>query len=198
MKKLIPIITAFILMIVIISCGGGGSKEANQTSQNTNEQKTASSDNQKTETKKEFFDMKYVYKGVRVDKAKFDEELKNLREYAKRNFDFLNRKFANDDERKKYSIEFISNVNYDPFSETFSTWDKYNEDLTDYYADEHLYVDQNLALKKAREELLKLNKKDADVYLALFLSHFACDSLYYFEEEKKYLTEWKKAGGTNI
>ena len=205
MKKLIPIITAFILMIVIISCGGGGSKEANQTSQNTNEQKTASSDNQKTETKKEFFDMKYIYKGVRVDKAKFDEELKNLREnneYAKRNFDFLNRKFANDDERKKYSIEFIiefiSNVNYDPFSETFSTWDKYNEDLTDYYADEHLYVDQNLALKKAREELLKLNKKDADVYLALFLSHFACDSLYYFEEEKKYLTEWKKAGGTNI
>ena len=110
MKKLIPIITAFILMIVIISCGGGGSKEANQTSQNTNEQKTASSDNQKTETKKEFFDMKYIYKGVRVDKAKFDEELKNLREnneYAKRNFDFLNRKFANDDERKKYSIEFI-------------------------------------------------------------------------------------------
>ncbi|MEI0568082.1 hypothetical protein [Brachyspira pulli] len=188
-------------MIAIISCGGGGSKETNQTSQNTNEQKTASSDNQKTETKKEFFDMKYVYKGVRVDKAKFDEELKKLREnneYAKRNFDFLNRKFANDDERKKYSIEFISNVNYDPFSETFSTWDKYNEDLTDYYADEHLYVDQNLALKKAREELLKLNKKDADVYLALFLSHFACDSLYYFEEEKKYLTEWKKAGGTNI
>ncbi|KLI21182.1 hypothetical protein SR30_12390, partial [Brachyspira hyodysenteriae] len=106
------------------------------------------------------------YKGVRVDKAKFDEELKNLRENnekAKRNFDFLNRKFANDDERKKYSIEFISNVNFNyyPFSETFSSVDIYNEDLTDYYADEHLYVDQNLALKKAREELLKLNKKDA-------------------------------------
>ena len=200
MKNVISIIAAFILMIAIISCGGGN-KETNQTSQNTNEQKTVSSDNQKTETKKEFFDMKYVYKGVRVDKAKFDEELKNLREnneYAKRNFDFLNRKFANDDERKKYSIEFISNVNYDPFSETFSSWDRYNEDLTDYYADEYLYVEQNLALKKAREELLKLNKKDADVYLALFLSHFACDSLYYFEEEKKYLTEWKKAGGTNI
>ena len=200
MKNVISIIAAFILMIAIISCGGGN-KETNQTSQNTNEQKTVSSDNQKTETKKEFFDMKYVYKGVRVDKAKFDEELKNLREnneYAKRNFDFLNRKFANDDERKKYSIEFISNVNYDPFSETFSSWDKYNEDLTDYYADEYLYVEQNLALKKAREELLKLNKKDADVYLALFLSHFATDSLYYFEEEKKYLTEWKKAGGTNI
>ncbi|MEI0604085.1 hypothetical protein R4K55_07660 [Brachyspira alvinipulli] len=195
MKNVISTIITFSLIITIISCGGGN-KEANQTSQNTDEQKTASSDNQK-----EFFDMKYVYKGVRVDKAKFDEELKKLREnneYAKRNFDFLNRKFANDDERKKYSIEFISNVNYDPFSETFSSWDRYNEDLTDYYADEHLYVDQNLALKKAREELLKLNKKDADVYLALFLSHFACDSLYYFEEEKKYLTEWKKAGGTNI
>ena len=74
----------------------------------------------------------------------------------------------------------------------------YNEDFTDYYVDEYLYVDQNLALKKAREELLKLNKKDADIYLALFLSHFATDSLYYFEEEKKYLIEWKKAGGTNI
>ena len=208
MKKIISILTAFSLMIAVISCGGN--KEANQTSQNTNEQKTASSDSQKTETKREFFDMKYVYKGVRVDKAKFDEEVKNIREndeYAKRNFNFLNRKFANDDERKKYSIEFISNVNYDPFSETFSSWDRYNEDLTDYYADEYLtdyyadeylYVDQNLALKKAREELLKLNKKDADVYLALFLSHFACDSLYYFEEEKKYLTEWKKAGGSNI
>ncbi|MCZ9838835.1 hypothetical protein OFR22_13770 [Brachyspira hyodysenteriae] len=200
MKNVISIITAFILMIAIISCGGGN-KEANQTSQNTNSQTSSDNQTKQTDNQKEFFDMKYVYKGVRVDKAKFDEELKNLREnneYAKRNFDFLNRKFANDDERKKYSIEFISNVNYDPFSETFSTWDKYNEDLTDYYADEHLYVDQNLALKKAREELLKLNKKDADVYLALFLSHFACDSLYYFEEEKKYLTEWKKAGGTNI
>ena len=199
MKKIISILTAFSLMIAVISCGGN--KEANQTSQNTNEQKTASSDSQKTETKKEFFDMKYVYKGVRVDKAKFDEEVKNIREndeYAKRNFNFLNRKFANDNERKKYSIEFISNVNYDPFSETFSSWDRCNEDLTDYYADEYLYVEQNLALKKAREELLKLNKKDADVYLALFLSHFACDSLYYFEEEKKYLTEWKKAGGSNI
>ncbi|WP_020004696.1 hypothetical protein [Brachyspira innocens] len=200
MKKLISIIAAFIFMIAIISCGGGN-KEANQTEQSQNTNSQTSSDNQKTETKKEFFDMKYVYKGVRVDKAKFDEELKNTREnneYAKRNFDFLNRKFANDDERKKYSIEFISNVNYDPFSETFSSWDRYNEDLTDYYADEYLYVEQNLALKKAREELLKLNKKDADIYLALFLSHFATDSLYYFEEEKKYLTEWKKAGGSNI
>ncbi|ASJ22276.1 hypothetical protein BHAMNSH16_11760 [Brachyspira hampsonii] len=206
MKKLISIIAAFIFMIAIISCGGGN-KEANQTSQNTNAQSqniqtnTSANQSKQTDNQKEFFDMKYVYKGVRVDKAKFDEELKNTREnneYAKRNFDFLNRKFANDDERKKYSIEFISNVNYDPFSETFSSWDRYNEDLTDYYADEYLYVEQNLALKKAREELLKLNKKDADVYLALFLSHFACDSLYYFEEEKKYLTEWKKAGGTNI
>ncbi|WP_157153902.1 hypothetical protein [Brachyspira murdochii] len=211
MKKLISIIAAFILMIAIISCGGGNKKtnqseqntQTNQTSQNTNSQTSSNNQSKQTETKKEFFDMKYVYKGVRVDKAKFDEELKKLRENnekAKRNFDFLNRKFANDDERKKYSIEFISNVNFNhyPFTETFSSVDIYNKDLTDYYADEHLYVDQNLALKKAREELLKLNKKDADVYLALFLSHFACDSLYYFEEEKKYLTEWKKAGGTNI
>ncbi|MEI0604092.1 hypothetical protein R4K55_07695 [Brachyspira alvinipulli] len=210
MKNVISIITAFILMIAIISCGGGnrGNKEANQsekntqtnqTSQNTDEQKTASSDNQK-----EFFDMKYVYKGIRADKAKFDEKLKKLREnneYAKRNFDFLNRKFANDDERKKYSIEFISNVNYATLDlEFLISWGNLGiySKVEDYYAVGYLYVDQNLALKKAREELLKLNKKEADVYLALFLSHFACDSLYYFEEEKKYLTEWKKAGGTNI
>ena len=188
MKNVISIIAAFILMIAVISCGGRN-KEANQTEQNTNSQ--TSSDNQK-----EFFDMKYVYKSVRVDKAKFDERLKNLRENnekAKRNFDFLNRKFANDDERKKYSIEFISNVNHSPFEADF-----YRPDEYDYYAAEYLYVDQNLALKKAREELLKLNKKDADVYFALFLSHFACDSLYYFEEEKKYLTKWDKAGGTDI
>ena len=205
MKKIISILTAFILMIAVISCGGGN-KEANQTSQNTNEQQTISSVNQskQTDNQKEFFDMKYVYKGVRVDKAKFDEEVKNIREndeYAKRNFNFLNRKFANDNERKKYSIEFISNVNYATldleFLISWGNWGIYSE-VTDYYAVGYLYVDQNLALKKAREELLKLNKKDADVYLALFLSHFACDSLYYFEEEKKYLTEWKKAGGTNI
>ncbi|KLI57524.1 hypothetical protein SZ46_11145, partial [Brachyspira hyodysenteriae] len=173
MKNVISIITAFILMIAIISCGGVNKEtnqseqntQTNQTSQNNNAQNTQTNTSQ-TNNQKEFFDMKYVYKGVRVDKAKFDEELKNLRENnekAKRNFDFLNRKFANDDERKKYSIEFISNVNFNyyPFSETFSSVDIYNEDLTDYYADEHLYVDQNLALKKAREELLKLNKKDA-------------------------------------
>ena len=211
MKNVIFVITVFILIIAVISCGGGNSvnKETNQSEQNTQTNQKSQNNNtqniqtntSQTNNQKEFFDMKYVYKGIRADKTKFDEKLKKLREnneYAKRNFDFINRKFANDDERKKYSIEFISNVNYDPFSETFSSWDKYNEDLTDYYADEYLYVEQNLALKKAREELLKLNKKDADVYLALFLSHFACDSLYYFEEEKKYLTEWKKAGGSNI
>uniref|UniRef100_UPI0012F4CEA8 hypothetical protein n=1 Tax=Brachyspira sp. SAP_772 TaxID=2608385 RepID=UPI0012F4CEA8 len=171
-----------------------------QTSQSQNIQ----TNTLQTNNQKEFFDMKYVYKGVRVDKAKFDEKLKKLREnneYAKRNFDFLNRKFVNDDERKKYSIEFISNVNYAAldleFLISWGNWGIYSE-VTDYYAVGYLYVDQNLALKKAREELLKLNKKDADVYLALFLSHFACDSLYYFEEEKKYLTEWKRAGGSNI
>mgnify|MGYP004486865139 CR=1 FL=1 len=204
MKNVISIIAAFILTIAVISCGGGN-KETNQSEQNTQSQNiqtnTSANQSKHTNNQKEFFDMKYVYKGIRVDKTKFDEKLKDLREnngYAKRNFDFLNRKFANDDERKKYSIEFISNVNYDSFSETFSSWDRYNEDLTDYYAVGYLYVDQNLALKKAREELLKLNKKDTDVYLALFLSHFLTDSLYYFEEEKKYLTEWKKAGGSNI
>ena len=76
MKNIISIISIFVLIVSIISCGGN--KEANQTSQNSNEQKTASSDNQskQTDNKKEFFDMKYVYKGIRVDKAKFDEELK--------------------------------------------------------------------------------------------------------------------------
>ena len=209
MKNIISIFAAFILMIAVISCGGGN-KETYQTSQNNNTQSqniqtnTSANQSKQTNNQKEFFDMKYVYKGVRSDKTKFDEKLKKLREnneYAKRNFDFLNRKFANDDERKKYSIEFISNVNYATldleFLISWGNWGIYSE-VEDYYAVGYLYVDQNLALKKAREELLKLNKKDADVYLALFLSHFACDSLYYFEEEKKYLTEWKKAGGSNI
>ncbi|ANN64511.1 hypothetical protein A9X81_10340 [Brachyspira hyodysenteriae] len=208
MKNIISIIAAFILMTAVISCGGdnSGNKETSQSEKNAQTNQTSQSQNIQTNTsqtnnQKEFFDMKYVYKGIRVDKAKFDEYLKNEREndeYAKRNFDFLNSKFANDDERKKYSIEYISNVNYEPFVIPLYSYDRYNEDLTEYYVSEYLYVDQNLALKKAREELLKLNKKDADVYLALFLSHFAIDSLYYFEEEKKYLTEWKKAGGTNI
>ncbi|MCZ9885834.1 hypothetical protein [Brachyspira hyodysenteriae] len=204
MKNVISIIAAFILITAVISCGGGN-KETDQTSQNNNTQsQNIQTNTSQTNNQKEFFDMKYVYKGIRADKAKFDEKLKKLREnneYAKRNFDFLNRKFANDDERKKYSIEFISNVNYAAldleFLISWGSWGIYSE-VEDYYAVGYLYVDQNLALKKAREELLKLNKKDADVYLALFLSHFACDSLYYFEKEKKYLTEWKKAGGTNI
>ncbi|MDA0034144.1 hypothetical protein OFR41_03205 [Brachyspira hyodysenteriae] len=204
MKNVISIIAAFILITAVISCGGGN-KETDQTSQNNNTQsQNIQTNTSQTNNQKEFFDMKYVYKGIRADKAKFDEKLKKLREnneYAKRNFDFLNRKFANDDERKKYSIEFISNVNYAALDlEFLISWGNlgiYSE-VEDYYAVGYLYVDQNLALKKAREELLKLNKKDADVYLALFLSHFACDSLYYFEKEKKYLTEWKKAGGTNI
>ena len=209
MKNIISIFAAFILMIAVISCGGGN-KETYQTSQKNNTQSqniqtnTSANQSKQTNNQKEFFDMKYIYKGVRSDKTKFDEKLKKLREnneYAKRNFDFLNRKFANDDERKKYSIEFISNVNYAAldleFLISWGNWGIYSE-VEDYYAVGYLYVDQNLALKKAREELLKLNKKDADVYLALFLSHFACDSLYYFEEEKKYLTEWKKAGGSNI
>ena len=209
MKNIIFIFAAFILMIAVISCGVGN-KETYQTSQNNNTQSqniqtnTSANQSKQTNNQKEFFDMKYVYKGVRSDKTKFNEKLKKLREnneYAKRNFDFLNRKFANDDERKKYSIEFISNVNYAAldleFLISWGNWGIYSE-VEDYYAVGYLYVDQNLALKKAREELLKLNKKDADVYLALFLSHFACDSLYYFEEEKKYLTEWKKAGVSNI
>ena len=214
MKNVIFVITVFILIIAVISCGGGNSvnKETNQSEQNTQTNQKSQNNNtqniqtntSQTNNQKEFFDMKYVYKGIRADKTKFDEKLKKLREnneYAKRNFDFINRKFANDDERKKYSIEFISNINYAAldleFLISWGNWGIYSE-VEDYYAVGYLYVDQNLALKKAREELLKLNKKDADVYLALFLSHFACDSLYYFEEEKKYLTEWKKAGGTNI
>ncbi|KLI14087.1 hypothetical protein SU45_11320, partial [Brachyspira hyodysenteriae] len=65
MKNVISIITAFILMIAIISCGGVN-KEANQTSQNTNSQTSSDNQTKQTDNQKEFFDMKYVYKGVRV------------------------------------------------------------------------------------------------------------------------------------
>ncbi|KLI15615.1 hypothetical protein SU46_09690, partial [Brachyspira hyodysenteriae] len=98
MKNVISIIAAFILITAVISCGGGN-KETDQTSQNNNTQsQNIQTNTSQTNNQKEFFDMKYVYKGIRADKAKFDEKLKKLREnneYAKRNFDFLNRKFAN-------------------------------------------------------------------------------------------------------
>ncbi|WP_300716188.1 hypothetical protein [uncultured Brachyspira sp.] len=183
-----------IILTALIITGCKNSKEIKQSQNNIGQ-------NKKEETEKEFFDMKYVYKGIRADKSKFDEELKEEREHleeTKINLDFLNRKFANDDERKKYSIEFISNAYHEPIRHNGIPHLYENEYYYIVQAIEYLYVERNLALKKAREELLKLNKKDADVYLALFLSHFATDSLYRFEEIKKYLTEWKKSGGTNI
>ena len=87
MKNVISIIASFILITAVISCGGGnrGNKEANQSEKNTKTNQT--SQNTQTNNKKEFFDMKYVYKGIRADKTKFDEKLKKLREnneYAKR------------------------------------------------------------------------------------------------------------------
>lgn len=83
MKNIISIIAAFILVIAVISCGGN--KETNQSEQNTQTNQTSQSQNIQTNTlvnqskqtnnQKELFDMKYVYKGIRADKIKFDEKL---------------------------------------------------------------------------------------------------------------------------
>ena len=84
MKNIIFIFAAFILMIAVISCGGGN-KETYQTSQNNNTQSqniqtnTSANQSKQTNNQKEFFDMKYFYKGIRADKAKFNEKLKKLR-----------------------------------------------------------------------------------------------------------------------
>ncbi len=86
MKNFISIIAAFILITAVISCGGN--KETNQSEQNTQTNQKSQNNNtqniqtntSQTNNQKEFFDMKYVYKGVRADKTKFDEKLKKLRE----------------------------------------------------------------------------------------------------------------------
>ena len=80
MKNFISIIAAFILITAVISCGGN--KETNQSEQNTQTNQKSQNNNtqniqtntSQTNNQKEFFDMKYVYKGVRADKTKFDEK----------------------------------------------------------------------------------------------------------------------------
>ena len=151
-----------------------------------------------------FFDMKYVYKAVRTDKNNFSNALSNYYQdevysnILNRNRDFLNKKLVGDNDIKKYSIDFISNAYHNRYEAKIDSFDLYGEDFTSYYASEYVYVERNLALKKARDLLLNIKNKDADIYFALFLSHLATDSLYCFSDMQKYIKEWKKSGGTNI
>lgn len=156
------------------------------------------------EKQNSFFDMKYVYKAVRTDKSNFSNALMSYYQDSyysniiNRNKEFLNKKIVGDNDIKKYAVDFISNTYHNGYSDNLSLTDLYNGDFSSYYASEYNYVEQNLALKKARDLLLSLKNKDAEVYLALFLSHIACDSLYYFYDMQNYLKEWEKFNSTNI
>lgn len=196
-KKLIYLII-FTFVLIFYSC--------NSKSEDLN---TSSIENINTNmiVKKDFFDMKYVYKSIRTDKTNFYNALTNYyndpsySNIINRNKDFLNKKLVGNNDIKRYSIDYISNVYHKKYNDESRINTSYlypYEDFTSYYASEYNYVEENLALKKARELLLSIKNKDADIYLALFLSHLAADSLYYFYDMQNYLVEWKKLGGSNI
>ncbi|CRF32738.1 hypothetical protein BRSU_0993 [Brachyspira suanatina] len=166
---------------------------------NTNDIQNNNYSNNIQKNDNNFFDMKYVYKSIRSDKESFSNALisyyqdANYSNIINRNKDFLNKKLVGDNDIKKYSIDYISNTYHNHYSD-----DVHSDNSVFSYASEYNYVEQNLALKKARELLLSIKNKDADIYLALFLSHFATDSLYNFYDMQNYLKEWKKLGSTNI
>ena len=195
-------IVFFILILIFSGCSN------NSKSSNTNNTNASSNTQEETVTninnKLPFFDMKYVYKAVRVDKDSFRNALTNYYQDSyysniiNRNKDFLNKKLVGDNDIKKYAIDFISNAYHYSYRDDISGDDLYADDFTPFYASEYIYVERNLALKKARDLLLSINNKDADIYFALFLSHMACDSLYCFPDLQNHLKDWKKSGGTNI
>ncbi|WP_300369690.1 hypothetical protein [Brachyspira sp.] len=197
-KKLFNISILF-LILIFSSCSKNKS-----SNNNINDIKNTNSSNNIQNQDNVTFDMKYVYKALRVDKTNFNNALTsyyqdgNYSNIINRNKEFLNKKIVGDNDIKKYAIDYISNTYHNPYSDDVSGGDLYNEDLSHYYASEYNYVEQNLALKKARDLLLKINNKDADTYLALYLSYMASDSLYNFYEIQEYLKEWKKLNSTNI
>ena len=193
-KKVFCIVSIVILVLVFHGC---------KNAANDSEKENLSLNNGKKKYTY-FFDMKYVYKAVRGDKNNFSNALTNYyydESYSNilnKNKDFLNRKLVGDNDIKKYSIDFISNAYHNQYEAKIDGLDLYGDDFSSYYASEYIYVERNLALKKARDLLLTIKNKDADIYFALFLSHMATDSLYYFSDIQNYLKEWKKSGGTNI
>lgn len=199
MSKKTVYIFILICILIISSCG---KKETVNNTLNTNDTQTINDNIPKEENK--FFDMKYVYKSVRTDKNNFSNAMISYYQdpvysnIINRNKEFLSKKLVGDNDIKKYAVDFISNTYHNPYSDNVSAEELYSDDFTFSYASEYNYVEQNLALKKARELLLNVKNKDADIYLALFLSHLASDSLYYFYDMQNYLKEWAKFGSTNI
>ncbi|MBW5394342.1 hypothetical protein E6A53_04835, partial [Brachyspira hampsonii] len=195
-KKVFYIYILFFTLI-FFSCqktSESSSNNLNTNDVNTNDVKVIESQKQNSS-----FDMKYVYKSIRVDREAFSNALisyyqdPNYSNIINRNKDFLNRKLVGDNDIKKYAIDYISNTYHNRYSDSVD-----DDNSVFSYASEYNYVEQNLALKKARELLLSIKNKDADIYLALFLSHFTTDSLYNFHDIQNYLKEWKKLGATNI
>ncbi|OEJ13577.1 hypothetical protein BFL38_02170 [Brachyspira hampsonii] len=198
-KKVFYIYILFFTLI-FFSCQKTSESSSN-TSNNLNTNDVNTNDVKVIESQKQnsSFDMKYVYKSIRVDRESFSNALisyyqdPNYSNIINRNKDFLNRKLVGDNDIKKYAIDYISNTYHNRYSDSV-----HDNNSVFSYASEYNYVEQNLALKKARELLLSIKNKDADIYLALFLSHFTTDSLYNFHDIQNYLKEWKKFGATNI
>ena len=194
-----------IFVLAFISCS---KSENNNNISNTNDiaaiTNTSNVYSNDINEEQQLFDMKYVYKAVRVNEENFTNALSSYYQDSyytniiSRNKDFLNKKLVGDNDIKKYAIDFISNSYHNHYADDVSMADINSDDYTYYYASEYNYVEENLALKKARDLLLSINNKDADIYFALFLSHMAADSLYCFYDMQKYLKEWKNSGGTNI
>ena len=199
MKKTAYIII-FIFALIFYSCSNSSQTDNTNIQQHTNTLNT----NNTPQEENAFFDMKYVYKAVRVDQTNFNNALLSYYQDVKytniinRNKDFLNKKLVGDNDIKKYAIDFISNTYHNHYVNEMNSADLNTDDYSYYYASEYNHVEQNLALKKARDLLLSIKNKDPEIYLALFLSHLTTDSLYYFDDMQNYLQEWKKLGGSNI
>lgn len=200
MVKKTAYIIIFILALIFYSCSNSSQADNTDIQQHTNTLNT----NDISQQENAFFDMKYIYKAVRVDKTNFNNALLSYYQDVKytniinRNKDFLTKKLVGDNDIKKYAIDFISNTYHNSYLNEMNSADLNTDDYTYYYASEYNYVEQNLALKKARDLLLSIKNKDPEIYMALFLSHLATDSLYYFDDMQKYLREWKKLDGTNL
>ena len=137
--KTIIYITAIITLIVS-SCGEN--KEIYEQTYNTNFQTPTRIDSkQKASNQKEFFDMKYVYKSIRIDKSNFSNELMKIyQDYTNiivRNKEFLNKKISGDNDIKKYACEFISNTYHCPFTYYIDLFDIYTSE----YKGKQFYLD---------------------------------------------------------
>ena len=135
-KKIIYIII-FIYALISLSCSKNEtvSNNVNTNILNTNNIQGNNYSNDINKNDDNFFDMKYVYKSIRVDKESFSNALlsyyqdPNYSNIINRNKDFLNRKLVGDNDIKKYAVDYISNTYHNHYSDNISGDDLYSEKL---------------------------------------------------------------------